>query len=750
MPDDEKYEALEKIGHGSFGVIRKVRRRSDKQILCRKEISYSKMSQKEKEQLQAELSILKELRHPNIVAYYEREHLKESQDLYLYMEFCGNGDLGRTIRKLKENNQLADEMFVWSILSQIVSALYRCHYGEDAPPAPANVMAVTNFAKPKPNGKQRMILHRDLKPENVFLGQDNSVKLGDFGLSKILQSHDFASTYVGTPFYMSPEICKAEQYTLYSDIWALGCIVYELCAKTPPFNAKTHFDLIQKIKSGRYPPIPSVYSLELQKVIASCLQVIPHQRPDTAALLNLPIVNLMRKEQEAVNLNQNLKLEKNKAVCLNEELQAKIAQHDAEVQRIREEIQSTLRREWEVKARLEIDRQVALELSKLRAKFEEEVSKEVEKRVAQEMAKINNTRLSTSPNLAPRSLTPILVPTDQGLSTDQRTLFPVEAEPPQNNASTSTIGTSASDFPSGTDLSSLSSLSLDSPDDTVKAVPAKKPGRAPLSRARTMFTANAIPPPSPMDVQMSDPSPAPAALASLALSPRRAAPRANIFAAAKEGRRWEPEVPSSPTTDEAWSADLDDDDDLHVLPSPTRARSGSGNRNGNEDPFKVLAGAQRPIQLKGNNRLASAPNLAPKCRPVSSIPAISSPERRKKAELPSPTRKVATKSAEPPRTGGLMSKKGNEQIRIQAMRNNGIQGRTLVELQQARGIPTQAMSEDEGKRGFMMARSPAKSGGVKTRSANGGRLVNSPAKWDPEKDDMPSPFLVKSRKNFVV
>jgi serine/threonine protein kinase len=85
---------------------------------------------------------------------------------------------------------------------------------------------------------------------------------------------------------MSPEICKAEQYGPHSDIWALGCIIYEMCAKAPPFNAKTHFDLIQKIKSGRYPDIPACYSAELRKVIASCLQTVPDHRPDTAALLN--------------------------------------------------------------------------------------------------------------------------------------------------------------------------------------------------------------------------------------------------------------------------------------------------------------------------------------------------------------------------------------------------------------------------------------------------------------------------------
>ena len=125
------------------------------------------MSTKEREQLQAELSILKELRHPNIVAYYEREHLKASQDLHLYMEYCGNGDLGRVIKNLKQKNQYADEEFVWSVFSQLITALYRCHYGQDPPEVSSNVMGLGNNAKPlKSKQAQYMILHRDLKPEN--------------------------------------------------------------------------------------------------------------------------------------------------------------------------------------------------------------------------------------------------------------------------------------------------------------------------------------------------------------------------------------------------------------------------------------------------------------------------------------------------------------------------------------------------------------------------------------------------------
>ena len=135
------------------------------QVLCRKEIQYIKMSQKEREQLHAEFSILNSLKHPNIVGYYHREHLKSTQELYLYMEYCGGGDLSKEIQKLKNKNQYADEEYVWSIFAQLVAALYRCHYGVDAPEVGTGI---SGDLKPLGlKGKNAiMILHRDLKPEN--------------------------------------------------------------------------------------------------------------------------------------------------------------------------------------------------------------------------------------------------------------------------------------------------------------------------------------------------------------------------------------------------------------------------------------------------------------------------------------------------------------------------------------------------------------------------------------------------------
>lgn len=209
----------------------------------------------------------------------------------------------------------------------------------------------------------------------VFLGADNSVKLGDFGLSKLMQSHDFASTYVGTPFYMSPEICAAERYTLHSDVWSLGCIMYELCAREPPFNANTHFNLVQKIKNGRFNPLPGIYSPELQNVIKSCLKTNPLHRPDTAQLLDLPMIRLMRKESEVVELGRVLRSTEGLAEIKIQEAEAKASSLEAEKARI----DAIVRREWEVKARLEIDRQVQIRTDKLLKDFDSEVQSRVEK-----------------------------------------------------------------------------------------------------------------------------------------------------------------------------------------------------------------------------------------------------------------------------------------------------------------------------------------------------------------------------------
>lgn len=722
------------------------------------------MSQKERDQLHAEFSILSSLNHPNIVGYFHREHLKQTQELYLYMEYCGGGDLGFVIKELKRKNEYAKEEFVWRIFTQLVTALYRCHYGVD-PPEPGS-----DFSRQKdyrPQTKGRMILHRDLKPENIFLGEDQSVKLGDFGLSKIMQSHDFASTYVGTPFYMSPEICSAEKYTHYSDIWSLGCIMYELCTREPPFNANSHLQLVQRIRKGEFKPIPSVYSKDLATVIANCLKTNPQQRPDTVSLLTVPYVWIARRQQDMVSVGRALKGREEIAEHKLKQAEERLSALEADRAAMKVEVDAQLRREWEVKARLEIDRQVQMELERLRKKFD----KEVEARVSQILANQNQS-------IGMRGLREIQNP--PGPPYNKENLNP--------HSSINTAGDE--DFPSTTDITDLSDLSLNSPaTSTTKAVPAKKT-KTPFARSKTALD-------SPMDIQMSEPSPM--SISSLALSPRRnAAAQAtanatvtvagakNIFAqAARQKAKWEPQLAySDDDDDDGESHDLaedSDDDGFPELLSPTRPKGPIANT----DPFKnpaPLALKSRPGMLRQNTtatmqQLTTKPTLFPSgntaaqvrtgvastnivnaIRGIPRTTTIENDQRNTAVKPPSPTRRLSKipsrndlretaiaddGSTSPLRraatTGGRLPSKLAAGKGV--FTNNGVGGRTLVELAQARAGGRQ--SEAGGTLGTKEKHS--------LEQKKEKELPSVPV-WDPEilGDDLPSPFLKRDTKTVRV
>lgn len=136
------------------------------------------------------------------------------------------------------------------MLAQMVAALGACH-----------------------NRKEGKILHRDLKPGNIFLDSNKNVKLGDFGLSRVMnQDSIFAYTHVGTPYYMSPEQINDQKYNEKSDIWSTGCIIYEVAALRAPFEATTHYQLAMKIKSGKLDRIPAIYSDDLMNVIRRMIE----------------------------------------------------------------------------------------------------------------------------------------------------------------------------------------------------------------------------------------------------------------------------------------------------------------------------------------------------------------------------------------------------------------------------------------------------------------------------------------------
>lgn len=301
----QDYEALEVIGKGSYGTVRKVRQKSNGNILVRKEIEYTSMNQHEKTQLISELRILRELNHPNIVKYFSHDHIINKKAIHIYMEYCDGGDLAQVITNFKKSKEDVPEEFIWQVLVQTLLALHRCHYGIDA--KKVNLFSGNRDSEPSINS-ETVVIHRDIKPENIFiLNEGKTIKLGDFGLAKMITSlNEFAKTYVGTPYYMSPEVLMDNPYSPVCDIWSLGCVLFELCNLQPPFQAKTHLQLQQKIKKGIIPELNEVYSSQLKSIIKECITVDPETRPSCYELLETLAIRFLRKEMELKEVSTNL------------------------------------------------------------------------------------------------------------------------------------------------------------------------------------------------------------------------------------------------------------------------------------------------------------------------------------------------------------------------------------------------------------------------------------------------------------
>ena len=221
------YTILSTIGEGTFGRVTKVLRLSDHTICAMKSLYYGDMNEKEKQQLVAEVNILRELSHQHIVRYYDRVIDRTAKKIYIVMEYCGGGDLASLIRAKAKASSHLPAAFVYQVLHQTAQALQLCH--------------------------SRSFLHRDLKPHNLFLTHHNQIKLGDFGLARILPSPSaFANTHAGTPYYMPPEQVRGEGVGAKGDVWSLGCLVYEMCCLMPPFTASNPLQLARRIERGEW------------------------------------------------------------------------------------------------------------------------------------------------------------------------------------------------------------------------------------------------------------------------------------------------------------------------------------------------------------------------------------------------------------------------------------------------------------------------------------------------------------------
>ena len=272
------YKIIEKIGKGSFGIVYKAKKINEPLIYVIKQISLNGLTDFQINQVKTEAKILSLIKSNYVVKYYDS--FLENGDLNIVMEYCDNGDLCNYLSKQK---QPLKEDLIWQMFIKITLGLTAIH--------------------------KMKVLHRDIKTLNIFLKKDMEIKIGDLGVAKELNQASFASTIIGTPYYLSPEMCEDKPYNQKSDVWALGCILYELCTYRHPFNASNHGALILKILNADPDPILAIYSSKLQKLVNQILEKNCEKRPNCWDILNTPIVVEKAKKfglyQEILNIFSN-------------------------------------------------------------------------------------------------------------------------------------------------------------------------------------------------------------------------------------------------------------------------------------------------------------------------------------------------------------------------------------------------------------------------------------------------------------
>ena len=197
-----------------------------------------------------EARLLSSLSHPNVIRFYDE--FVHDEMLHIVMEYAPYGTLKQNLAKMA--GLIPESSAVWIMLN-IINGLDFLH--------------------------ERKIVHRDLKSENIFIGQDHVPKVGDFGVATRLNSaQPMAVSCVGTPLYLSPELCNGEPYNTKSDIWAAGVLLYEVCSKGRlPFAAGNQGAVIKKIVMGQYPALAQSYSTGVHVMVAECLRQQPRKRP---------------------------------------------------------------------------------------------------------------------------------------------------------------------------------------------------------------------------------------------------------------------------------------------------------------------------------------------------------------------------------------------------------------------------------------------------------------------------------------
>ncbi|NWR66973.1 NEK11 kinase, partial [Bucorvus abyssinicus] len=277
-----RYTVQRRLGNGSFGSVylvsdRKAKRGEELKVL--KEISVGDLKPNETVEANLEAQLLSKLDHRAIVKFYAS--FVERESFCIITEYCEGGDLDFKIREYKESGKIFAQSQIIDWFIQLLLGVNYMH--------------------------ERRILHRDLKAKNIFL-KNNLLKIGDFGVSRLLMgSCDLATTFTGTPYYMSPEALKHQGYNTKSDIWSLGCVLYEMCCMDHAFTGHNFLSVVLKIVEGDTPSLPDRYPSKLNAVLCSMLNKNPSLRPAAAEILKTPYIDEQLKNIQYKFTNMTVK-----------------------------------------------------------------------------------------------------------------------------------------------------------------------------------------------------------------------------------------------------------------------------------------------------------------------------------------------------------------------------------------------------------------------------------------------------------